>query len=150
MVEVGSVKQFFSLGLVNTKAVYSLNPDGSIKVVNSGNYFSSTGPQSMIVGSAVLVDPANNKLNVSFFLPPSATPPGNYWIVDLAPDYSWAIVSDPSGLSGFLLTRDQVISAELYQELLNRASVKGVRGWITRTPQYPCSTATGVPSLVTV
>ncbi|MCH9669777.1 MAG: lipocalin family protein, partial [Actinomycetia bacterium] len=28
--EVGSVKQFFSIGLVNTKAVYSLNPDDSI------------------------------------------------------------------------------------------------------------------------
>ena len=150
MVEVGSVKQFFSLGLVNTKAVYSLNPDGSIKVENSGNYFINNGPQSTIVGSAVPVDPANNKLNVSFVLPPSATPPGNYWIVDLAPDYSWAIVTDPTGLSGFLLTRDQFISDELYQELLDRASVKGVKGCITPTRQYPPLTATAAVSLVAV
>ena len=148
--EVGSVKQFFSIGLVNTKAVYSLNPDGSIKVENSGNYFIKNGPQSTIVGSAVPVDPANNKLNVNFFSPASVAPPGNYWIVDLAPDYSWAIVSDPTGLSGFLLTRDQFIAEQLYQELLDRASVNGVKGWITRTRQYSATAITPVPALAVV
>ena len=48
--EQGSVKQFFSIGLVNTKAVYTLNPDGTIRVQNSGNYFFNGGPQSSIVG----------------------------------------------------------------------------------------------------
>ncbi|QZT60708.1 lipocalin family protein [Mycolicibacterium austroafricanum] len=133
--EVGSVKQFFSIGLVNTKAVYSLNPDGSIKVENSGNYFFNNGPESSIVGSALPVDPTNNKLNVRFFGPPSAHPPGNYWIVDLDPDYQWAIVTDPTGFSGFLLSRIPVVSADFYQQLLDRASVNGVRGWITRTRQ---------------
>ncbi len=133
--EVGSVKQFFSIGLVNTKAVYGLNADGSIKVENSGNYFFNNGPQSTIVGTALPVDPANNKLNVSFFGPASATPPGNYWIVDLAPDYSWAIVSDSRGRTGFLLSRTPTVSDELYQELLDRASVKGVNRLITPTRQ---------------
>lgn len=139
--EVGSVKQFFSLGLVNTKAEYSLNPDGSIRVVNSGNYFFSNGPLSRIVGVALPVNAANNRLNVTFFGPASANPPGNYWIVDLDPDYQWAIVSDSTGFSGFLLTRDPVISDELYRELLNRASVEGVRGWITRTRQPAAESA---------
>jgi hypothetical protein len=53
--EVGGVKQFFSIGLVNTTAVYSLNADGSIRVVNSGNYFVDGGPQSRIVGTALPV-----------------------------------------------------------------------------------------------
>ncbi|MCH9735929.1 MAG: lipocalin family protein, partial [Actinomycetia bacterium] len=146
--EVGSVKQFFSIGLVNTKAVYSLNADGSIKVENSGNYFFNNGPESSIVGSALPVDPDNNKLNVSFLFPPSTNPPGNYWIVDLSPGYSeldpdgWAIVSDPTGLTGFLLSRRPVVSDELYQELLDRSSVKGVRGRITPTRQYVSATAT--------
>ena len=42
--EQGSVRQFFSIGLVNTKAQYSLNPDGTIRVQNSGNYFTDNGP----------------------------------------------------------------------------------------------------------
>lgn len=140
--EVGSVKQFFSIGLVNTTAVYSLNPDGSIRVQNSGNYFFTNGPQSRIVGTAVPLNPANNKLNVSFSGPASTTPPGNYWIVDLAPDYSWAIVTDSTGSSGFLLSRTPTISDELYQELLARASAKGVTGTITRTPQPAAQLAT--------
>ena len=140
--EVGSVKQFFSIGLVNTKAVYSLNPDGSIKVQNSGNYFFNNGPQSTIEGAAVPVDPSNNKLNVSFFGKPRANPPGNYWIVDLDPDYQWAIVSDPTGISGFLLTRDQTVSDAFYQQLLDRASVYGVRGRITPTRQPSAGTTT--------
>ncbi len=133
--EVGSVKQFFSIGLVNTKAVYSPNPDGSIKVQNSGNYFVDNGPQSTIEGAALPVDPSNNKLNVTFFGKPKANPPGNYWIVDLDPNYQWAIVSDRTGLSGFLLTRDQTVSDAFYQELLNRAALYGVRGRITPTRQ---------------
>ena len=71
---------------------------------------------------------------MTFFGPASATPPGNYWIVDLAPDYSWAIVSDPSGNTGFLLSRTRTVSDALYQELLDRASVQGVKGRITVTP----------------
>lgn len=133
--EVGSVKQFFSIGLVNTTAVYSLNADGSIRVVNSGNYFFDGGPQSRIVGTALPVSATNDKLNVTFFGPPSAAPPGNYWIVDLAPDYSWAVVSDARGRTGFLLSRTRVVSDDLYRELLDRASVDGVNGWITRTRQ---------------
>jgi len=146
--EVGSVKQLFSIGLVNTKAAYSLNPEGSIKVENSGNYFFNGGPRSTIVGSALPVDPDNNKLNVSFFGRPSADRPGNYWIVDLANDYSgpngWAIVSDPTASTGFLLSRNPVVSADLYRELLDRASVKGVRGRITptRQPGAPTDVAT--------
>lgn len=138
--EVGSVKQFFSIGLVNTKAVYGLDPeDGSITVENSGNYFFNNGPESTITGSALPVNAENNRLNVTFFGPPSARPPGNYWIVDLDsgadPEYQWAIVSDSTGLSGFLLTRSPTVSDDFYQELLDRASVKGVKGWITRTRQ---------------
>ena len=138
--EVGSVKQFFSIGLVNTKAVYSLNPDGSIKVENSGNYFFDNGPKSSIVGAALPVDPANNKLNVRFFGPPKANPPGNYWIVDLDPGYQWVIVSDPTGLSGFLLSRTPVVTDAFYQELLDRASVIPVRGRITPTRQPAATT----------
>lgn len=144
--EVGSVKQFFSLGLVNTTAVYSLNPDGSIKVVNSGNYFVNNGPKSTITGTALPVNPDNNKLNVTFFGPASNAPPGNYWIVDLAPDYSWAIVTDSSGSSGFLLSRTPVVSDDFYQQLLNRASVKGVKGCITPTRQPQAAVAASLAS----
>lgn len=141
--EQGSVKQFFSLGLVNTKAVYTPQPDGTIKVENSGNYFWADGPESTITGSAVPVNTANTRLNVGFFLgEPNANEPGNYWILDYAPDYSWAIVGDSSGFSGYILTREQAFRADnpdAYDALVTRARQLGVWGPITPTEQFPTS-----------
>lgn len=124
--ELGSVKQFFSIGLVNTTAEYSLRPDGLIRVENSGEYFFDGGPESRIVGSAAPVDATNSRLNVTFIGTAQPTPPGNYWIVDLDEDYQWAIVSDPTGESGFILSRERSVSDEFYAELVDRAAAKGV------------------------
>ncbi len=144
--EQGSVRQFFSIGLVNNKAQYSLNPDGTIRVQNSGNYFTANGPAVNIVGSAVPVNEFNTRLNVGFFSgTPSSAEPGNYWILDYATDYSWAIVSDSSGYSGFILTREQTIGDTEYQALLARARELGVWGLILRTRQYPTSSAAAMP-----
>ncbi|MBU3751022.1 MAG: lipocalin family protein, partial [Mycobacterium sp.] len=135
--EQGSVKQFFSIGLVNTKAVYSVKPDGSLGVQNSGNYFGKRGPKSSIVGAAVPVNANNTALNVGFGGKPSANPPGNYLILDRAPDYSWAIISDTSGRSGFILTRSQTIDPATYRQLVAQARALGVTGRITPTRQFP-------------
>ena len=135
--EQGSVKQFFSFGLVNTKAVYTAKPDGTLGVRNSGNYFFKWGPKSSITGSAVPVNATNTALNVGFGGTPSANPPGNYLILDRAPDYSWAIVSDPSGRSGYILTRSKTIDPQTYQQLLAKARELGVTGRITPTRQFP-------------
>jgi lipocalin len=134
--ELGSVKQFFSFGLVNTAAEYSLNDNGTIRVENSGRYFFAAGPESRIVGAAVPVDESNARLNVSFVSAPSSSGLGNYWIVDLDDDYQWAIVSDPTGSSGFILSRTRSVAPELYEELVARAASKGVNtAALTVTPQ---------------
>ena len=145
--EQGSVKMFFSVGLVNTTATYSLNPDGSIKVENSGNYFGPNGPASNITGSAVPVTDSNNtRLNVGFFFgQPNASNPGNYWILDYAPDYSWAIVGDANGSAGYILTREQQISAEEYDALVARAYQLGVKRNITPTAQFPTAPVASLP-----
>ncbi|WP_161976498.1 lipocalin family protein [Mycolicibacterium sp. CH28] len=135
--EQGSVKLPFEWGLTNTTATYSVNPDGSVKVENSGNFLVPNGPRVNIVGTAVPVNPAfNTRLNVGFFFgTPGNTEPGNYWILDYAPDYSWAIVSDPTGFSGYILTRDQTVPAAEYDTLVARARQLGVWGPITPTRQ---------------
>ena len=134
--EIASVKQFFSIGLVGTTANYSLLPDGSIGVVNTGRYLFKDGPLSTINGTAVPVDASNAKLNVSFTGSNSARPPGNYWIVALDPEYRWAVVSDPSGLSCFILSRTSTMEATLKADLLARAAVAGVDiSNVTDTPQ---------------
>lgn len=138
--EQGSVRQFFSVGLVNTTATYTPQPDGSVKVENSGNYFFDNGPKVNITGSAVPVNDFNTRLNVGFFFgQPGDAEPGNYWILDYAPDYSWAIVGDPIGYSGYILTREKIVSDAEYDALVARAKQLGVWGPILRTSQFPAA-----------
>lgn len=133
--EQGSVKNVPSVVLVNTRAIYTPQPDGSLRVENAGNSLGPDGPAWSVSGSAVPVNAAHTRLNVSFGNVPARDEPGNYWILDYAPDYSWAIVGDPSGTSGSILTRDQIIPDEAYEALVTRASQVGVRRTITRTSQ---------------
>ena len=151
--EQGSVKMFFSLGLVNTTATYTPQADGSVKVENAGNYFGPNGPSSTITGAALVVnDPTNTRLNVGFFFgqPNNTDEPGNYWILDYAPDYSWAIVGDPNGTAGYILTRSQEITDAEYNALVARAYELGVSRTITRTLQFPTSSAASLPGPATL
>ena len=135
--EVGSIKQFFSTGLVNVTANYQLNDDGTVRVENRGEYFVDGGPESRIIGSAAAVDDTFTKLNVSFTGRAQPTPPGNYWIVALDEDYQWAVVSDPTGTSAFFLSRTPTVSDEQYAEFMDLAAAAGVNtGGITRTKQF--------------
>ena len=135
--EQGSVKQDPSVVLVNVQAVYTPQVDGSITVENSGNTSGPSGPAWTVTGSAFPVNAANTRLSVSFSGQPTRDEPGNYWILDYAPDYSWAIVGNSSGSSGTILTRDQFPSEADYNALVARAIQLGVRGTITPTAQYP-------------
>jgi lipocalin len=135
--EQGSVKQTPYVVLVNVQAVYTPQPDGSITVENSGNTSGPSGPAWTLPGLAVPVNAAKTRFNVSFSGQPTRDEPGNYWILDYAPDYSWAIVGNASGSSGTILTRDQVIPGAEYNALVARAIQLGVRGTITPTAQYP-------------
>jgi lipocalin len=136
--EQGSVKQEPATGLVNIETVFTPQPDGTITVENYGTY-GPNGPVWETTGSAVPVNAANTRLSVSSSGAPSTDEPGNYWILDYAPNYSWAIVSDPTKTSGTILTRGQFPSfyQTSYDALVARAYQLGVRGTITPTVQYP-------------
>ena len=80
-------------------ADYSLRDDDKIKVVNS---CTKDGKTTTANGKAKIVEGSQNaKLKVSFFGPFY----GDYWVLDRADDYSWAIVGEPSGRYLWMLTR---------------------------------------------
>ena len=86
---------------VNVTAQYGLDQDGDVSVLNTcRNAQGDITDQAD--GYAVIADPASNsKLRVSFFWPFF----GDYWIVALADDYSWVIVSAPGRDYLWILTR---------------------------------------------
>jgi lipocalin len=134
--EQGSVKQEASTGLVAIATVFTPQPNGTVGVETTGTY-GPNGPMWSLAGSAVPVNAANTRLSVNYFSTPITDEPGNYWILDYAPDYSWAIVGDPTRTSGTILTRDRIVSTAEYMALVARAYRLGVRGTISPTTQEP-------------
>jgi apolipoprotein D and lipocalin family protein len=101
--EVARYEQSFQKDCEAVTADYSLRDDGKIKVVNTCR--KPDGKVTDAVGKAKIVDPATGaKLKVSFFGPFF----GDYWVLDRAEDYSWAIVGEPSGRYLWILSREAV------------------------------------------
>ncbi len=96
-------------------ANYSIRDDGNIKVLNTCHKISGKKDAE---GIAKIVDTTtNSKLKVSFFRPFY----GDYWIVDLAPDYSWALIGEASGKYFWILARAPKLDASTEQLLLQKA-----------------------------
>lgn len=116
--EIASYPQFFEKGCINVKATYTPK-DGYIEVFNQSL---KNGAPSNIKGSAFVVPNSGNaKLKVQFFWPFK----GDYWIIDLAPDYSWAIVSNPKMSTLWILARTAVMDEVLYNSLIDGLVKKG-------------------------
>lgn len=124
--EIASYPQFFNQGCNCTTAEYSLLNNGKVKVVNSCRLFSSQGPINRAVGTAVPVEGSNGtKLTVSFLPNNQGSNNGNYWIIELEEDYSYAVVSDPFRNTWFLLSRTPVMDESLKNEIIDRAVADG-------------------------
>ncbi len=100
--------------MTDTTAQYSLNRDGTIRVVNAG-YDPAKAKVREAIGKAKFVETKDvGALKVSFF-PPFY---GGYNIVALDDDYQWAIVVGPNPNKYFWVLSRQ---SKLTQSLKNRA-----------------------------
>jgi apolipoprotein D and lipocalin family protein len=120
--EIASYPMYFQKGCTATTATYSLRDDGLIKVVNQCRKGSLDGKPKEAVGRARVVDRETNaKLEVSFFGPFW----GDYWIIDLDPDYQWAVVGGAKRKYLWILSRTPQIDEKLYEEIISRLPSKG-------------------------
>jgi len=120
--EIVSFPQRFQKGCHCTTAEYELTDKGYVRVINTCRKDSPSGKISQASGKAFLVEGSNNsKLKVQFFWPFK----GNYWIIDLAEDYSYAVVGDPSRKYLWILSRTPQMDPDLYREIVGRAEQKG-------------------------
>ncbi len=100
--EVASTKPFFQAGCVCVTADYALLEDGNVEVVNTCRKDSVTAIAEPVLGiAATTSNPA--KFKVSFGNIPAFF--SNYWVVSLAADYSWAVVSSPFRNPIWILSR---------------------------------------------
>ena len=106
----------------NTKAVYSMRADSNLKVLNSCK--NADGVVSEAEGTARQIGAQDSpKLEVRFapawlsFLPMVW---GDYWVIDLDPQYQVAAVSDPKREYLWVLSRTLQLDKKVYEDLLQR------------------------------
>lgn len=121
--ELARYEQSFQKDCEAVTADYSLRADGLIRVVNSCREGAVDGPLKQAEARAkVMSDSGNAKLKVSFFGPFYV---GNYWVLDHAEDYSWAIVGEGSGRYLWLLSREPEPELAVRQRLWSRTEELG-------------------------
>lgn len=120
--EIAALPQRFQKDCTCTTAEYTVNPQGYVEVFNACRKNKPTGKIKSIKGKAVPVAGSqNSKLKVQFFWPFT----GDYWILELADDYSYAVVGTPDRESLWILSRTPVMPPDIYQRLVQSAASKG-------------------------
>lgn len=120
--EIASYPQRFQKGCHCTTAEYTLTDKDYVIVENRCNKESLDGKVSYIKGKAYIeANTGNAKLLVQFFWPFK----GKYWIIDLADDYSYAVVSHPNREYLWILSRTPKMNADVYNQILARLKEKG-------------------------
>jgi apolipoprotein D and lipocalin family protein len=109
-------------------AEYTLLEDGSIQVINRCR--KANGEMTEAEGRAIRAssEGPNTKLKVRFapgFLSFLSFVWGNYWIIDLAPDYTYAVIGEPSRKYLWILSRTPELDESTLQMLMDQIRLKG-------------------------
>jgi lipocalin len=101
-------------------ANYTLKPDGTVEVINSG-YNTRRGKFKQSRGVARRVKGRYGELEVTFFL--------NFWspykVLELAPDYSYALVGSNSDKYLWILSRTPRLPSNVLSDILAMAEARG-------------------------
>jgi len=120
--EIASYPMSFQKNCFCVTADYTLTDKGYMKVINSCRKGSVDGKVKSITGKAFPVEGADNvKLKVQFFWPFKA----DYWVVDKAEDYSWAVVSGSGRKYLWILSRTPEMEKETWQGITERLVKNG-------------------------
>ena len=115
--EIASYPQRFQKSYNCTTAKYTLSEKGFVIVENRCNKNSVDGQQFYIKGKEFVENNlGNTKLKVQFFWPFT----GKYWIINLADDYSYAVVSHPNKKYLLILSRTPKMNYTIYPQILSQ------------------------------
>jgi len=119
--EISSFPQRFQKGCTCTTAKYSLSDKGYV-IVENKCVKSGKEKNAYVKGKAFVEKNSDNaKLKVQFFWPIRA----KYWIIDLAPDYSYAVVGHPNRKYLWILSRMPVMDDKIYKQITESIAAKG-------------------------
>ena len=118
--EVARLDHRFERGLTKVTATYSLNADGSVKVLNRG-WDAAKGQWKVAEGRAVFMGAATEaRLKVSFFGPFY----GAYTVMALNPD-RYSMICGPDRSYFWILSREPRLDPATLQGLIAQAKAQG-------------------------
>lgn len=124
--EIASIPQYFQRQCVrDVTAEYALK-NGAISVINRCT--TASGEVSEAEGQARIVDTFSNaKLEVTFvkLFGWRYLFGGDYWVIDLAPDYRYAVVGHPSRKYAWVLAKSPQVSSQDLASIEERLKVNG-------------------------
>jgi apolipoprotein D and lipocalin family protein len=120
--------RFQAMCVRDTTAEYALQPDGRIQVTNRCK--NADGKIEEAIGTAKKADgnSSNAQLKVRFapwwlsFLPQVW---GDYWVIELDPEYRYSVVSEPSRKFLWILARTPTMDDAVYAGIVSRLQTKG-------------------------
>ncbi len=114
--EIARADHSFERDCEGVSAFYERREDGLIRVINRCWKGGLDGELDVAEGRARYQSRNSTaKLEVSFFGPFF----GDYWILDVAEDYSWAVISEPRGRYLWILSRTPQMDPETLQARLD-------------------------------
>lgn len=132
--EIARLDHSFEQGLTDVSALYTLQADGSVAVVNRG-YNAKDKVWKKANGRALFTGaPTVGSLKVSFFGPFY----GGYHVIALDQQaYRWAMVIGPDTGYLWILSRDKTLPEAVREQLLKQAQAVGVNTrkliWVSQT-----------------
>lgn len=125
--EIAHLPMFFQRKCVDQiTATYSVNADGTVAVHNACR--TKAGKMDVSDGVAKTVQGQPGALKVRFAPRVLAWLPwvwADYWVIDLDPNYQWAVVGGPSRKYLWVLSRTPSMDTKLFQQILDRARARG-------------------------
>ena len=113
---IANIPYFPERGKVATYDEYILRQDGRIdNIYGFKKAFGKKEKQWKAIAT-VTPDTGNKKWTIKFFGLLNA----DYEILEIAPDYSWAIIGHPKREMGWVFSRDPKMTDELYESLLKK------------------------------
>jgi lipocalin len=114
--EIVRKPHFFEKGMTHVKTTYTILPDGKIEVRNEGV---KNGKNKVTKGKARTTD-TPGKLKVTFFIFPA-----QYNVLEVAPDYSYAVVGGSNDSYLWVLSRTPQMDAATLEEIYGRLEKRG-------------------------
>ncbi len=126
--EIAAIPQFFQRKCVrDTVAEYTKLEGGDIRVENTCTRADSGRERAE--GRARLYDSAEtSKLTVTFlelFGAYRYWAGGDYWVIELDPNYQWVVVGHPTRKYGWVLSRNPALALPTLAEIIGRIKAQG-------------------------